>query len=129
VTARSLVSPIVWSGFSAAYLAVFFASSTVPTRLLWYLPLDHAFIFTIRPEGLGMDFYGRLLLSFGAGLVGAVAAGAIESRLSETRRRGALRVLLVWTIGLLLFTSGLYVNLLTAREPKPLPLPADYVPR
>ncbi len=129
MTNRWYQAPLTWSAFGVAYLMVFFASSTVPTPLWWYMPVERRFVFDVHPMGLGMDFYGRVALSLVGGCVGAVIGLILHAKLPSHRRVQVDQLLLVWLLGIAIFTSGLYVHLLTSRQPKPLPLPADYVAR
>lgn len=115
---------IAWTSFCVTYLATFFASTASPTRLLWYLPLERRFEFGLLPKvGLGMDFYGRLLLSIVVGLLGLLVGAAVERRLSPAQRAKSLPVLLAWMLSLAAFTAGLYAHMLWVREPSPLHLP------
>jgi hypothetical protein len=126
---RSLARALPLLCGAAGYLAAYFVSTALPTRLLWHLPVEHRFTYEVRPLALGADFYGRLLLCLGAG---ALAYGAATFAIRFFRielRAHWLRALLFWTFGLLLFTSGMYLNILSARRPMAAPLPAGYVAR
>ncbi len=114
---------------AAAYLAAWFLSTALPTRLLWHLPVEHRFTFEVHPLTLGADFYGRLVLCLGVGALAATAA-AVSIKLRKFELRASwLRALLIWTFGLLLFTSGMYLNILASRRPIAAPLPPGYVAR
>ncbi len=131
--AKDLQSPVErllpWALFCVGYLAANFVSVAVPMPLLWHLPVERRFTFEVRPLALGADFYGRVLLSLVAGALVAAAAGwAIRRRLLQARPVW-LRGTLIWLIVVLLFTSGLYISVLRARQPIPAALPAGYVPR
>jgi hypothetical protein len=116
-------------GFGALFLLTYFASSAVPTPLLWYAPEQHLWSFEVRPQGLAMDIFGRLALALGCGVAGALAA-RLGLRLAPGALRGrGLTVLLWWNVSLFLFNSGLYFSLLSSRAPVAVPLPAGYVPR
>ncbi len=122
--APSSASTLGWLAFAFAFLAAFFISTAVPTRLLWYDPLAHRFLFALRPGGIAMDFYGRVLLCLACG-----GAGLLLSRLLFRQVPSLLRAevgygLVIWITGLLLFTGGLYVSLLQHRVPMPAPLPS-----
>jgi hypothetical protein len=115
--------------FGAGYLVSYFVSTSVPTPLLWYYPLERRFGFSVRSTGLAMDFYGRFLLAFAVGGVALLVARAVLARASAATCARALRLGTVWSAVLLVFTAGLYVYLLWARTPFPMQLPAGYVPR
>jgi hypothetical protein len=119
--ASAVRAALACGAFAAAYCAAWFLSTTVPMRLVWYLPVERRFTFEVHPVALGADFYGRLLL---CALCGAL--GALASRLLSPRH---LRTAWVWAAVLLLFTAGLYGRLLSTRQPVPAPLPEAYVPR
>ena len=126
---RSLARAVPPLCGAAAYLAAWFLSTALPTRLLWHLPVEHRFTYEVHPLTLGADFYGRLLLCMGVGAL-ATGAAALALRLWNIELRvGWLRALLIWTFGLLLFTSGMYLNILASRRPMAAPLPPGYVAR
>lgn len=100
------------TGFFAAY----FLSSVIPTPLLWYLPLSGRFVFATVVTEVGMDFYGRLLLS----LVG----GAAAALLARVWRTAPVRTLAVWSLSSLALCVALEVIVLSQRNPVPLTLPA-----
>ena len=91
--------------------------------------MEHRFTFEVHPLTLGADYYGRLLLCLGVGALAATAA-AVSIKLRKFELRASwLRALLFWTFGLLLFTSGMYLNILASRRPIAAPLPPGYVAR
>lgn len=55
-------------GFWAAWLAV----TVLPIPVLWYLPVEHRFVFGAQPPGMVMGLYGQLLV---ASLAGAGCGG------------------------------------------------------
>lgn len=118
---------VPWLAASAGYLATYFVSTAVPVRLVWHLPVERRFTYEVRPLALGADFYGRLLLCLAIGAV-CFAAARLFLRV-RTAHAPALRALLFWTFGLAGFTAGLYLYLLSSRQPIPAPLPAGYVAR
>lgn len=115
--------------FGTGYLLSYFVSTSVPTPLLWYYPLERRFGFGVRATGLAMDFYGRFLLAFAVGGVALLVSRAVLARADAARCARALRLGMVWSGVLLAFTAGLYVYLLWARTPFAIPLPAGYTPR
>jgi hypothetical protein len=96
--------------------------------VLWYLPLAHGWQLTIRPETLGIDFFGRLLYA----IVGSVAGAAIAWPIARRLRSLSPGVLVLWTAWLaaaVLLAMSLFTYQLVRRHPHPLPLPAWYEPR
>ena len=66
---------------------------------LWYLPLGRAFYVGAQPPELGMDFYGRCLVAWGAALLAALACHGLGRLLPERwARDGAL---LLWGFALI----------------------------
>ena len=126
---KSLERILPWALFCVGYVFTNFLTQAVPMRLLWYLPLARQFTFERRPLVLGVDFYGRVLTSLIAGGLCALATVLVLRTRRVAPRPAWLRGVSVWLIGLLLFTSGLYVYILRARQPIPATLPAGYVPR
>ena len=71
-------------GGGAGFLLAYLASSALRSPVAWYFPLEHRWTFEVRPmAGLGMDFYGRLLLSL---LCGAVAYALAHPELGRPFR-------------------------------------------
>jgi len=62
--------------FGLAFLVSAMRKSVVP----WYLPLEHRFVLASRPEGLGMDWYGRTGLGFVVALVVGLLAYGLSRR-------------------------------------------------
>jgi hypothetical protein len=121
--------PLAWLAFPCSYLAAYFLSTAIPTRLLWYYPLRHQFLWQVRPDGLAMDFYGRVLLSFFGGAVGFWIVHRLQSHFPSIARPEVVQGFLISLVSLLFFTGGLYVFLLLHRVPIAVPLPPDYVAR
>jgi hypothetical protein len=120
---------LVALGFGALFFFAYFASTAVATPLPWYYPEQHQWAFELKPHGLARDFFGRIGLSMLAGVAGALAArGGLRVAPAALRGRG-LTVLLWWNVSLFVFTSGLYLSLLSSRAPVAAPLPQGYVPR
>jgi hypothetical protein len=115
---------VAWSGFAVGYLATYFLTTALEAPVLWYLPIEHAFVFAVRPEpGVAADFYGRVLESL---LGGAVLGGLAWWQAGRAPR---LNTLAAWTMSLLVITGGLYLYKLVGRHAQPAPLPQAYVPR
>jgi hypothetical protein len=126
---RASSRALPWLLFAIGYLSAWFVSTTVPTPLLWHLPLERRFTFEVRPLQLGADFLGRLLLSLAAGALCSLGRLALPGLLPQRWRPLLLRCLTLWATGLLLLTACLYLVLLLHRQPIPAPLPPGYVPR
>ncbi len=96
------------------------------SRLLWYEPLLRRWLFALRPESLGIDWFGRTLLALAGGAVAFVMAAVLG------RQWGGAKSLALWT-GWAGIATGLALALqvfqLVTRHPLPEPLPAWYVPR
>jgi hypothetical protein len=99
-------------GGAVGFFAAFFVSSVVPTPLLWYLPRSGQVVFATAVTELGMDFYGRLLLSLGC----AVVVGQLANATSRLR----LRALIIATV--LLFGLCVGFEFVAAAERKAVPL-------
>ena len=104
-----------WAVAAVAFWATWFAASALQLPMLWYLPLEHRFVFAAQPAGLAMCMYGQLLL---AGAVAAVSSGAVWW---AVRRRsvGAAQVWLSvgWCALLLCFVIGYFAFALWGRTP------------
>jgi hypothetical protein len=110
---------------SVAFCLAFVAPAFTPMRVLWYLPLEHRWTFVIKPEGLGMDFYGRVLDGVLAGAVGTLAAWAIARRL-RALSAGTLVLWTAWLTTAALLAMALFTYQMVRRHPRPLPIPAWY---
>ncbi len=118
-----------WALFCVGFLFMNFLSAAVPMPLLWHLPVQRRFTFEVRPLALGVDFYGRILWSLIAGALAAAAAHLAIRRRWLQPRPDWLRGAVVWMVVVLLFTSGLYLYILRARQVIPAALPPGYVAR
>jgi len=112
-----------------AYGLAFLVSAMRRSPVPWYLPLERRFVFTSRPEGLGMDWYGRTAL----GLVFAIGAGVVVYGLSK-RASWLSRPSAVMAVaragGLVLLVDFVYFGwALMTQTPHPWPLPSWYCPR
>jgi hypothetical protein len=122
----------IFVAFLAARLAyglAFLVSAMRKSPVPWYMPLEHRFVWASRPEGLGMDWYGRTALAF----VAALAAGLVAYGLS-TRSTWLSKPSVVLSVaragGLVLVLDFVYFGwALMTQTPDPWPLPAWYCPR
>lgn len=112
-----------------AYGLAFLVSALRKSPVPWYLPLEHRFVWASRPEGLGMDWYGRTAL----GLVAAILAFALVLRLSRSLdwlAKPSVVVAIARAGGLVLLLDFVYFGwALMNQTPSPWPLPAGYEPR
>jgi hypothetical protein len=118
-----------WGGFVLAYVSCYFLSTALPTPVAWYFPVEHRFVMAVHPEGLAMDFYGRVLWCLVAGGGGYAAAAALARRLKPGASERSLPPLAAWCLGVVALTAGLYLYKLIGRHPTPVPFPPHYVPR
>ena len=97
-----------------------------PARVLWYEPIAHRWSFALRPESLGVDWFGRTLLAMVGGTVAFMVALALR------RLRAGSQSLVLWTSWAGIATAltvALQLFQLITRHPVPEPLPTWYVPR
>ncbi len=111
-----------------AFAIAFTYPAFVPTRVLWYLPLERAWVLEVKPRALGMDFYGRMALGLAACAVASGATWAIARRLRPPGPR-VLGLFTAWAVTVTLLAMLQHAWMLYFREPVPEPLPAWYEPR
>jgi hypothetical protein len=110
--------------FVVAFLLPFFMKQSIA----WYYPTDRAWSFEVKPNGLAIDFYGRVLQAVFAAAACVVVTVLVAKRgpqLTDQLRR----LLLAWTITTVLFGISYFAWTLAHREPAPVPLPTWYEPR
>jgi hypothetical protein len=113
---------------SIAFSLVFVAPSFHPFSVLWYLPLEHRWELAVRPRGLAIDWFGRLLWA----TIAAPVAYAMVAFAAGRMRRVSTSALTLWTAWMAtaaLLAVALFVYQLAPRKPTPVPLPAWYEPR
>ncbi len=110
-----------------AFALAFTYPMYVPTRVLWYLPLERAWVLEVKPRALGADFYGRVLLALAAWGVAFAASWAIVRRRAPSAR--TLGLFTAWAITATLLAMLHYAWILYFREPVPELLPTWYQPR
>jgi hypothetical protein len=109
-----------------AFDLAFISPSFVSVRVLWYLPLLRRWEVTVRPDGVAMDWYGRLLL---ASLMGGTTLLLGWRARRRAPSDSALRLWMGWATIATLLALALQVYQLVSRRPHPEPLPAWYQPR
>jgi hypothetical protein len=120
---------LAWAWGALAYLACFFLSTTLPTPIFWYLPLEHRFELAIRVSGVAADFYGRVALATAAGAIGHGLSRLIVRKVAPKALEAWTWRAVAWLGCVVVFTAALYVYLLVGRHSEPAPLPQGYVPR
>lgn len=112
-----------------AYGLVFLTSALRKSPVPWYLPLEHRFVWASRPDGLGMDWYGRTALSLFAALL-AFALVLRLSRIAVWLAKPSVVVAIARAGALVLLLDFVYFGwALMNQTPNPWPLPAGYEPR
>jgi len=87
-------------GFVVAGSLTFAIILLVSPATLWYLPLGRAFFVGQAPPELGMDFYGRCLMSLAGGGLGGLAAYGLAKAIPR-EPYGAYLGMLLGSFGLL----------------------------
>jgi hypothetical protein len=96
--------------------------------LVWYFPVERRWAYEAQPDGLAIDFYGRLAQSFVAWAVAVVVSIAVTRRVATLPPRLAA-LLTAWAIAITLFVMLYFAWTLAVRVPQPMPLPSWYEPR
>jgi hypothetical protein len=112
-----------------AYGLAFLVSAMRKSPVPWYMPLERRFVFTSRPDGLGMDWYGRTALAAAAALFIGVTVYGLSKR-STWLSRPSVVLSVARSGGLVLVLDFVYFGwALMTQTPDPWPLPAWYCPR
>jgi hypothetical protein len=112
-----------------AYGLVFLVSAMRQSPVPWYLPLEHRFVWASRPDGLGMDWYGRTVLSLFASVLAFVLVLRL-SRSADWLAKPSVVLAIARAGGLVLLLDFVYFGwALMHQTPHPWPLPAGYEPR
>lgn len=110
--------------FAFALMAPPLAGAPVP----WYYPLEQRWAFEVRPEGLAMDFYGRLLVALVAWAIVVMISLPLAKRAKGISTR-TVGLITAWTLTAVLLVMLHYAWTLYFRRPMPEPLPTWHVPR
>lgn len=111
-----------------AYGLVFLVSAMRKSPVPWYMPLEHRFVWASRPDGYGMDWYGRSALAFVAALVIGGLAYGLSKKLTWLAKPSAV-LSVARAGGLVLLVDFIYFGWsLMNQTPNPWPIPAWYCP-
>lgn len=112
-----------------AYGLAFLISVLRKTPVVWYMPVDHRFVWASKLDGLGMDWYGRTALAFVVAFVLGGLAYVMSKKMSWLAKPSV--VLSVARFGgLVLLLDFVYFGwALMNQTPNPWPIPAWYCPR
>ena len=112
-----------------AYGLTFLVSAMRKSSVPWYLPLERRFVWASRPEGLGMDWYGRSALALVAAIVIGLLAYGLSKR-SDWLAKPDVVLSVARAGGLVLLLDFVYFGwALMNQTPNPWPIPAWYCPR
>jgi len=125
---RGDVAFVAMRAGTIAFVVAFVAPFFTPLRVPWYYPVERRWAFEIRPTGLAMDFYGRIVLGVIGWSIAVIVATLIARRFATlgARTRG---LLLAWAITALVFAMFYFAWTLYHRVPMPVSLPPGYMPR
>jgi hypothetical protein len=113
---------------TVAFAVTYMIPAVVPVAVPWYYPLEHRWAIEVNPTGLAMDWFGRTLLSAGAGGLAYLVGWGVSRRLTRPLVRG-FALWAAWSATAVAFAMALYTWQLLHRTPTPVPLPAWYQPR
>lgn len=112
-----------------AYGLAFLVSAMRKSPVPWYLPLERRFVLASRPNGLGMDWYGRSALALIAAIVIGLLAYGLSKRSDWLAKPNSL-LSIARAGGLVLILDFVYFGwALMTRTPDPWPIPTWYCPR
>lgn len=111
-----------------AYGLAFLISVLRKMPVFWYMPLEHRFVWASRPEGWGMDWYGRSAFAFVMAFVAGALAYMISTKMSWLAKPQVV-LAVARSGGLVLLLDFIYFGwALMNQTPNPWPIPAWYCP-
>jgi MFS family permease len=110
--------------FVVGFVLPFFTPIAVP----WYYPLERRWAFEVKPHGMAMDFYGRVMLGVAGGSLAVIVSTLITKRLERLDDR-VRTLLLAWAATAVVFAMAYFAWSLAYRVPTPEPIPEAYQPR
>jgi hypothetical protein len=111
--------------FAIAFVLPMFAETSVP----WYYPLERRWAFEVKPTGLAMDFYGRMIHAALAATIAFVVAVAVGGRKKTAFQPRTLGLFTAWAMTATLLVIAYFAWTLYERRPVPAPIPDWYQPR
>lgn len=118
----------VLSCATIAFALLFVYPAFAPLAVPWYYPVERTWAWEVAPDGLAMDFYGRVVV----GTLAALAAGAVAAvvlRLTRPPGERVVNLLTAWSLTAILLAALHFAWTLYGRVPVPVALPDWYVPR
>ena len=94
-----------------------------------YFPLERRWSFEARPQGLAMDFYGRLGQAMVAWAIGVIVSLVVVRRIKTPLSERAAGLLTAWALTFTVLVIMYYAWTLFFRHPTPAPIPDWYRPR
>jgi MFS family permease len=110
-----------------AFAVAFVWPLFTPEAVAWYYPTEHRWELAVKPSGLAMDFYGRVLQGAIAWSLAFLVAMLVGRRARPPRRLAAIAV--GWALAATAFAMLYFAWTLHYRVPVPPPQPAWYHPR
>lgn len=113
---------------TVAFAIAFVYPQIAEQAVALYYPLEHRWSFEARPQGLAIDFYGRLGQAMAAWALAVIISLAIARRFKSLSERTA-GLLIAWAITFTVLVIMYYAWTLYFRHPTPAPIPDWYRPR
>lgn len=111
-----------------AFAFAFIVPMLASTPVAWYYPLEHRWTLEVKPTGLAMDFYGRLVQALVAWAIVVLITLPIARRVKQLSLR-TIGLVTAWTVTAVLLVMLHYAWTLHFRRPIPEPIPTWYQPR
>jgi hypothetical protein len=112
-----------------AFAVAFVYPQLAEQAVAWYFPLERRWSFEARPQGLAIDFYGRLAQALVAWSVAVIVTLPIVRRIRRPLSERVAGLLAAWALTLTLLVILYFAWTLLFRVPTPSPIPDWYRPR
>lgn len=109
-----------------AFAIAFVFPQLTEQSVAWYFPLERRWSFEVRPQGLAIDFYGRLAQALVAWSVAVIVTVAIARRITRPLSERMAGLLAAWALTLTLLVILYFAWTLLFRIPTPSPIPDWY---